>query len=381
MLNFAIVGCGRIAKRHAEILGTGQIAGARLVAVCDVVESRARAFGEKYSLPFFTDCHRMMHAAGAKIDVISIATPSGTHAGVCLDLVSYRKHFVVEKPMALTLQDADAMIEACERAGVRLFVVKQNRYNLPVVKLREALEAGRFGKLVMGTVRVRWCRTQDYYDQDAWRGTWADDGGVFANQASHHVDLLQWMMGDVETVYAQSATRLVDIEVEDTGAAVLRFSNGALGVIEATTATRPRDLEGSISILGEHGTVEIDGFAVNRMKTWMFRDGIDSDREVLERYRENPPNVYGFGHQRFLQDVVDCILHDRPGAVDGRAGRRSLELITAIYESIESGGAVSLPLRPEKSRLGRRAGSACPDPHRESARAAVTAHGARFPAP
>lgn len=386
MLNFAIVGCGRIAKRHAEILGTGQITGARLVAVCDVVENRARDFGEKYSVPFFTDYHRMMHTAGAKIDVVSIATPSGKHASVCLDLASYRKHLIVEKPMALTLQDADAMIEACEHAGVRLFVVKQNRYNLPVVKLREAMEAGRFGKLVMGTVRVRWCRTQDYYDQDAWRGTWADDGGVFANQASHHVDLLQWMMGDVETVYAQSATRLVNIEVEDTGVAVLRFSNGALGVIEATTATRPRDLEGSISILGENGTVEIDGFAVNRMKTWMFRDGLDSDREVLERYRENPPNVYGFGHRRFLQEVADCIIHDRPGAVDGRAGRRSLELITAIYESIESGGTVSLPPRPENSRLGRRGGFPHPDPHREpvregAARTATAACAIRSSAP
>jgi predicted dehydrogenase len=386
MLHFAIVGCGRIARRHAELLGTGQVSGARLVAVCDVVEERARAFGEKYSVPYFTDCHRMMRAAGAGIDALVIATPSGTHARVCLDLAPYRKHIVVEKPMALALHDADAMIEACERAGVRLFVVKQNRYNLPVVKLREAIEAGRFGKLVMGTVRVRWCRTQDYYDQDAWRGTWAEDGGVFANQASHHVDLLQWMMGEVETVYAQSATRLVNIEVEDTGVAVLQFKNGALGVIEATTAARPRDLEGSISILGENGTVEIDGFAVNRMKTWMFCDGIDSDREVLERYRENPPNVYGFGHRRFLQEVVDCVVHDRPGAVDGRAGRRSLELITAIYESVERGGVVSLPVRPEKSRLGRDTGSARPQPRGEpdpdgAAGSATAPSSARLSAP
>lgn len=354
MLNFAIVGCGRIAKRHAEILGTGQVAGARLAAVCDVVEARARAFGEKYSVPYFTGHHRMMRALGTRIDVINIATPSGTHAGICLDLAPYGRHLVVEKPMALTLADADAMISACDKAGVRLFVVKQNRYNLPVLKLREAVERGRFGKLVMGTVRVRWCRTQEYYDQDAWRGTWAEDGGVFANQASHHVDLLQWMMGDVISVYAKSATRLVDIEVEDTGVAVLKFSSGALGIIEATTATRPSDLEGSISILGENGTVEIDGFAVNRMQTWRFRDNAESDREVLERYRENPPNVYGFGHLRYLQDVVSSIVNDQPGAVDGRAGRRSLELITAIYESIESGREVPLHIRPNKSRLGRR---------------------------
>ena len=259
MIKFALIGCGRIAQRHAEILGTGKVPGARLAAVCDTVEARARAFGEKYAVPFFTDYHRMMHALGAETDVINIATPSGTHASICLDLAPYGKDLVVEKPMALTLPDADAMINACDRAGVRLFVVKQNRYNVPVRKLREAVEASRFGKLVLGTVRVRWCRTQQYYDQDSWRGTWADDGGVFANQASHHVDLLQWMMGDVESVFARSATRLVDIEVEDTGVAVVKFSSGALGVIEATTAARPADLEGSISILGEHGTVEIDG--------------------------------------------------------------------------------------------------------------------------
>ena len=362
MLNFALVGCGRIAQRHAEILGSGHVSGARLVAVCDVAEARARAFGEKYSVPFFTNYHRMMHALGARIEVVNIATPSGTHASICLDLAPYGKDLVVEKPMALTLPDADAMIAACEKAQVRLFVVKQNRYNIPVQKLREAVEASRFGKLVLGTVRVRWCRTQEYYDQDAWRGTWADDGGVFANQASHHVDLLQWMMGDVESVFAKSATRLVDIEVEDTGVALLKFSSGALGVIEATTATRPSDLEGSISILGEQGTVEIGGFAVNRMKLWSFKDALDADRQVLEQCRENPPNVYGFGHLRFLEHVVECIRNERPALVDGREGRRSLELIIAIYESIESGREVPLRFRPAKSQLGRRGAAAETEP-------------------
>jgi predicted dehydrogenase len=326
------------------------------------MEGRARTFGERYSVPFFTDYHRMMHALGAQLDVVNIATPSGTHAAVCLDLAPYGKDLVVEKPMALTLPDADAMIEACDRARVKLFVVKQNRFNVPVRKLRGAIEADRFGKLVLGTVRVRWCRTQDYYDQDAWRGTWADDGGVFANQASHHVDLLQWMMGDVDSVFARSATRLVDIEVEDTGAAVVKFSSGALGIIEATTAARPTDLEGSISILGEHGTVEIDGFAVNRMKLWSFKNVRDGDREALEQYRENPPNVYGFGHLRFLEHVVDCVRNDVPALVDGREGRRSLELITAIYESIESGREVPLRFHPEKSRLGRRSAAMGPVP-------------------
>jgi predicted dehydrogenase len=355
MLGFALIGCGRIALRHVDLLGTGKIAGARLIAVCDLNPARAQEFGNKHAVPHFTDHHDMMRALAAQIDVVVVATPSGSHAPVCLDLVRYGKHIVVEKPIALTLVEADAMIAACDEAGIRLFVVMQNRYNVPVMKLREAVEAGRFGKLVLGTVRVRWCRTQSYYDQDAWRGTWAEDGGVFANQASHHVDLLQWMLGDVESVFAKSTTRLVDIEVEDTGVAVLRFASGALGVIEATTAARPKDLEGSVSILGERGTVEIGGFAVNHMETWNF-SGSDGDSGVaLDQYRENPPDVYGFGHMRYLQDVVGCLRDGRPGAVDGREGRRSLELIAAIYESIESNMEVRLPVLKQKTQLGRRA--------------------------
>ena len=353
MLNFALVGCGRIATRHADLLASGQIRGARLAAVCDSIEARASAFGRKHSVPHFTDCHAMMRSLGTSIDLVIIAVQSGSHARVCQDLAPYGKHIVVEKPIALTLEDADAMIAACDRAGVRLFTVLQNRYNVPVRKLRQAMDAGRFGKLVLGTVRVRWCRRQDYYDQDAWRGTWAEDGGVFANQASHHVDLLQWMMGDVESVFARSATRLVNIEVEDTGVALLKFASGALGVVEATTAARPKDLEGSISILGEHGTVEIGGFAVNHMTTWNFHDGDASDPATLEEYRENPPNVYGFGHMRFLQDVADCIAENRPGATDGRDGRRSLALIIAIYESIARGAEVPTTVESKLALLGR----------------------------
>jgi UDP-N-acetyl-2-amino-2-deoxyglucuronate dehydrogenase len=206
----------------------------------------------------------------------------------------------------------------------------------------------------MGTVRVRWCRRQDYYAQDAWRGTWAFDGGVLTNQASHHVDLLEWMMGDVESVFARSATALVDIETEDTAVVVLKFRNGALGVIEATTAARPTDLEGSISVLGEGGTVEIGGFAVNQMKTWRFGEPRETDAEVLEKYSVNPPNVYGFGHQAYYEHVVDVMDNGTRQLVDGLEGRRSLELISAIYESIETGQEVSLHFKPKKCRLGIR---------------------------
>lgn len=353
MLRFALVGCGRIAKRHAELLGRKQIAGASLVAVCDIVAAKAERIAKEFAVPYFVDMHEMMRTQ--QIDVVVVLTESGNHARHVIELAHYGHSIIVEKPMALTLEDADAMIRACDTAGARLFVVKQNRFNVPVVKLREALEQGRFGKLVLGTVRVRWCRTQAYYNQDAWRGTWALDGGVLSNQASHHVDLLEWMMGDVESVFAKATTALVQIEAEDTAVVLLNFRNGALGIIEATTAARPKDLEGSISILGEHGTVEIGGFAVNEMKAWNFVKSQPDDERVLKEFSVNPPNVYGFGHQAYYEHVVDCIRNDKKQLVDGLEGRKSLELISAIYESVETGKEVPLRFRPRLCRLGIRA--------------------------
>lgn len=350
VLNFALVGCGRIAKRHSELLGCNQIRNAKLVAVCDLVSAKAEKIAATFSVPHFTDMHEMM--SSVSVDVVVVLTESGRHAEHVVALAPYGKHIVVEKPMALTLDDADAMIRACDASGAKLFIVKQNRFNVPVLKLRQALEAGRFGKLVLGTVRVRWCRPQAYYDQDSWRGTWALDGGVLTNQASHHVDLLEWMMGEVDSVFAMSTTALANIEAEDTAVVTLRFKNGALGVIEATTAARPKDLEGSISVLGEGGTVEIGGFAVNKMKVWNFAQPENHDDEVMEEYSVNPPNVYGFGHQAYYEHVVDCILNDTQHLVDGLEGRKSLELINAIYESVETGREVFLRFRPKYCRLG-----------------------------
>ena len=352
MLKFALMGCGRIAQRYGRLLGDGKVEGARLTGVCDVIPERASELGERHGVPFFDDVQSMMDALQDDVDVVCILTESGSHARHCLELTPYRKHVVVEKPMALTLDDADEMIRACDSVGIKLFVVKQNRYNLPVKKLRQAFEAGRFGKLIMGTVRVRWMRDQAYYDQDPWRGTWALDGGVFANQASHHIDLLEWFLGEPESVFAYSRTALVDIEAEDTGVALIRFRSGALGVIDATTATRPRDLEGSLSILGERGAVEIGGFAVNEMRVWEFAEEGPEDGDVLTEYRENPPDVYGFGHGAYLANVVDAINEDAPSLVDGLEGRKSLELIVALYESIETGQEVELRFSPRRCRLG-----------------------------
>ena len=351
MIKFALVGCGRISKRHSELLGDGQIKDAKLVAVCDKSEKKANVIGTKYNIPVFTCMHEMMKSEA--IDVVVILTESGLHAQHTIELAEYGAHIMVEKPMALRLEDADNMISACDRHKIKLFVVKQNRFNVPVVQLKKALDQGRFGKLIMGTVRVRWCRPQEYYDQDAWRGTWAYDGGVLTNQASHHIDLLEWMMGDVESVFAKSKQALVNIEAEDTAVVMLKFKNGALGVIEATTAIRPKDLEGSISILGETGSVEIGGFAVNEMKTWNFSKEKDGDADVIKKFSVNPPNVYGFGHQAYYDHVIDCIKNDSAQLVDGLQGRKSLELINAIYESIETGKEVFMRFTPRYTKLGK----------------------------
>jgi predicted dehydrogenase len=350
VIKFGLLGCGRIAKRHADLLGGGHIAGAKLVAVCDVVRERADKIASRFGVPAFYSIDEFLNHKD--MQAVSVLTPSGMHSAHAIAAAKAGKHVIVEKPMALRLDDADAMMNACDAAGVKLFVVKQNRFNVPVIKAREALEAGRFGRLILGTVRVRWCRDQAYYDQDKWRGTWAYDGGVLANQASHHVDMLEWFFGDVVSVHARAATALVNIEAEDTAVATLKFRNGALGIIEATTAVRPTDLEGSLSILGEGGAVEIAGFAVNKIRHWQFSKELDSDREVVEKFSVNPPNVYGFGHQAYYEHVVKCLNDQGPALVDGLQGRKSLELISALYESIETGKEVSLKFAPQLCRLG-----------------------------
>src|ERR1700710_1602720 len=350
MIRFGLLGCGRIAKRHSELLGGGHIDQARLVAVCDPVRVRADGVASKFGVSAVYDIDELL--ARKDIDAVAVLTPSGMHPEHVIACAKAGKHVVVEKPMALRLQDADEMMRACDEAGVKLFVVKQNRFNVPVVKAREALDAGRFGRLILGTVRVRWCRDQAYYDQDEWRGTWAYDGGVLSNQASHHVDMLEWFFGDVVSVHARAITALADIETEDTAVATLKFASGALGIIEATTAARPTDLEGSLSIMGEKGTVEIAGFAVNQIRHWAFVDELPTDRDVMEKFSVNPPNVYGFGHQAYYQHVVDCLIHQHAALVDGLEGRKSPELISALYESIETGNEVPLRFAPRRTRLG-----------------------------
>jgi predicted dehydrogenase len=340
MVNVALVGCGRIAKRHAEILGKGEVKLAKLAAVCDLVEEKAKDLGRLYDVPYYTDMDEMMRSE--EIDLVTVLTESGNHATHTVELAKYGKHIMVEKPMALNLNDAEEMIKACDENNCRLFVVKQNRFNPSVLKLHETISKGKFGKFALATVRLRWSRDQAYYDQHNWRGKLETDGGVLSNQASHYIDLLRWLMGDVESVFAKGITALVNIEAEDTAAVVLKFKNGALGIIEATTAVRPDDLEGSVSIFGANGNVEISGIALNKIRHWNFKDAGSLNTEDLSKLNENPPDVYGFGHIPYYNDIIDAIINNKKSMIDGYEGKKSMELISAIYQSIKTGKEVFL---------------------------------------
>jgi len=336
----ALVGCGRISRNHFEAMA--RVDGLELVAVCDVHAERARAAGDAQQVPWFTSLEEML--ATVPSDVVVIATPSGMHPQHGMVVARSGRHVITEKPMAITLHAADQLVQACDDAGVRLFVVKQNRLNPPIQLLKRAIDKGRFGRLFVANCTVRWTRPQEYYDQAPWRGTWEFDGGAFMNQASHYVDLIQWLVGPVESVIAKTATLARQIEAEDTGAAILKFRNGALGVLEVTMLTYPKNLEGSITLLGEKGSVRIGGTAVNRVEHWDFSD-YDDDDKLVESSATNPASVYGFGHEGYYRNVLAVLRGDAQPDTDGRSGRKSLELILGIYESARTGRDVPLPLR------------------------------------
>ena len=334
-IKIAFIGCGYVARKHVTALQ--RLENAELVGAYDCEPSGLTAFGKKYSIPTFSTVEELIEKTNP--DLLSILTPSGIHTQNILELIRYKKHFVVEKPLALTLDDTDKILAECDKHNLKVFVVKQNRFNPPIRKLKEAIESGRFGKLVLGAVRVRWCRKQAYYDEKPWRGTWAMDGGVLANQASHYIDMLIWMMGKVESVMAKTATRIANIEVDDTAVTVLKFANGALGVIEATTATRPVDLEGSISVLGEKGSVEIGGYFMNEMKIWNFSEIDKGDQEVWQKHSKVPDQL-AWNHSEFYKDVINSLKTNSKGLIVGQEGRNSVDLINAINESSKRGEEV-----------------------------------------
>lgn len=345
-VKFAIVGCGRIAYRHIEAIQLTP--NADLVALCDLNLARAQERNVPTKVKVYQDYRDML--TKKDIDVACIMTPSGMHAEHAIDIIeNFNKHVLIEKPMCLNVADGEQMIAAAARHKVHIFVVHQNRFNKAVQKIKSAIETQLFGKLVLGTVRIRWSRGESYYSHEPWRGKWAFDGGVLTNQAIHHIDLLRWLVGDVESLSAVAATQLVNVEVEDTACVWLKFKNGALGAIEATTATRPlnKDIEASISILGANAVAIAEGASVNKINTWSLSE------INLSEYCEEPPNVYGFGHDHIINNVVDVLSVGGTPLVTGQDALASVRLLNAIYASIESGSKkVFLNKNPTSKKLG-----------------------------
>jgi predicted dehydrogenase len=346
MIRYAIVGCGHIANKHVEAIRATE--GAILTAVCDRDPQRLQPFSA-LGIHSFTDMESMLTAT--PIDVVNICTPSGLHAPLAIEAARAGKHVVLEKPMALSLRDADAIIQTCKQHHVQLAVVHPNRFRPVMQALRKRVDAGAFGRFSHANATVRWNRNQAYFDQAPWRGTQAMDGGVLMNQAIHNLDLLLWFMGDVDEVCSYQATRLRDIETEDVSVSILRFKSGALGVIEAAVTLYPRNLEESLSLFGETGTAVVGGTTANWIRTWQFADQSEADSEaVIRRTAEDP---YGQpGHYAIIQDMTDALRQNRPPAVTGEDGRKALELVLACGRAAKEGKPVSMDAFRDEYREG-----------------------------
>lgn len=339
-VRFALAGCGRISANHFAAI-SAHADRAELVGVCDVDATALAAAEAHTGAEGFSSFDALVDNCAA--DVVILTTPSGLHADQAIRGAASGHHIVTEKPMATRWQDGKRMVQACDQAGVFLFVVKQNRKNATLQLLKQAIERGRFGRIHMVTVNVFWNRPQSYYDSARWRGTWEFDGGAFMNQASHYVDLLDWLIGPVESVQAYTATLARNIQVEDTGVLSIRWRTGALGSMNVTMLTYPKNLEGSMTVIGERGTARIGGVAVNRIEHWEFADEDETDALVAAASYETS-SVYGFGHARYYDNVIKALCGEEPPDTDGREGLRSLELLSATYLSARDGRRVALPL-------------------------------------
>ena len=339
-IRFAVVGCGRISGKHFEALRQ-HADRANVVAVCDTDLTVLRSAEQHTGADGFRSLDELLETSDA--DAVVLATPSGLHAQQGIAVAQAGRHVITEKPMATRWQDGKEMVQASDQAGVRLFVVKQNRRNATLQLVKRTIEKKRFGRIYMANLNVFWNRPQEYYDSAKWRGTWEFDGGAFMNQASHYVDLLDWLIGPVESVHAFTATLARDIQVEDTGVANVRWRSGALGSVSVTMLTYPRNLEGSLTILGEKGTVRIGGVAVNEIQHWEF-DQPDEDDERIREASYETTSVYGFGHPLYYDNVIRTLRGEAEPETDGREGLRSLELLIGIYLSARDGRVVSLPL-------------------------------------
>jgi UDP-N-acetyl-2-amino-2-deoxyglucuronate dehydrogenase len=339
-VRFALVGCGRIAANHFAAIEK-HTDRAELVAVCEINAKALDAAVTRTKAKGFERLDKML--AESNPDIVVLATPSGLHADQAIEIAHAGRHVMTEKPMATRWQDGKRMVAACDAAGVRLFVVKQNRRNATLQLLKQAVDQDRFGKIYMVSINVFWSRPQSYYDSGAWRGTWEFDGGAFMNQASHYIDLLDWLIGPVESVQAYTATLARDIEVEDSGVMSVRWRSGALGSVSVTMLTYPKNLEGSITIIGERGTVRVGGVAVNEIQHWEFADKRPEDEKVKSASYETT-SVYGFGHPLYYDNVIKVLRGEAEPDTDGREGLKTLEVLIATYLSARDGRRVALPL-------------------------------------
>ena len=344
-MKYALIGCGRISPNHIKAAMNN---GLDIVAICDINTANMEDKKAKFELPdsvkLYSDYKMMIETE--KPELVAIATESGKHASIAIDCIDLGCNVIIEKPIALSLEDADNIIEAAYKNGVKVCANHQNRFNKSIQKIREAIEKNRFGKLFYGTAHIRWCRDHEYYDRASWRGTWEQDGGALMNQCIHNIDLLRWMMGDEISEVVGMTDRLHHdyIEAEDLGIALVRFKNGSYGIIEGTTDVYPKNLEETLYLFGEKGTVKAGGASVNKIEEWRFSDMLDDPEEVKHQFAENPPNVYGYGHTPLYADMIDAIKTNRKPYVDGEAGKRALELVLAIYKSAATGKTVELPL-------------------------------------
>ncbi|WP_416897830.1 MAG: Gfo/Idh/MocA family protein [Minwuia sp.] len=339
-IRFAVIGCGRIAGKHFEAIAA-HAGNAELVGVCDVDGASRKAASDKTGAPAFETMDKLISEASP--DIVVLATPSGLHPQQTIRAAQAGCHVMTEKPMATRWADGRRMVDACDEAGVRLFVVKQNRRNATLQLLKRAVAGGRFGRIYSVAINVFWTRPQDYYDSADWRGTWEFDGGALMNQASHYIDLLDWLIGPIESIQAQTATLARNIQVEDTGAMLVRWRSGAIGTVNVSMLTYPENLEGSITILGEKGTVRVGGVAVNEIQHWKFAEEDPMDREVEEASYATT-SVYGFGHPLYYENVIQVLRGEAVADTDGREGLKSLEVLIATYLSARDGQRISLPL-------------------------------------
>lgn len=344
-LKYALIGCGRISLNHVSAALNNNL---EVVALCDLDIHKAQKLSNDFLLKEQTHIYNdyKIMISREKPELVAIATESGNHAEIAKYCIKHGIHLIIEKPISLSLKDADDIIELSKKHNVIVSACHQNRFNKSIQKIREAVEQDRFGKMFYGTAHIRWNRGQEYYTQAPWRGTWEQDGGALMNQCIHNIDLLRWMMGnEVDEVFAYTDNlNHKFIETEDLGVALVKFKNGSYGIIEGTTNIFPKNLEETLYLFGEKGTVKAGGKSVNIIEEWLFADKKDIPEEVKETYHENPPTVYGFGHTPLYHDVIDSIINKRQPYVTAEDGKRALELVLAIYKSAAEGKSIKLPL-------------------------------------